>query len=70
VLCKTVGFYKANHTRVTRLLLCGLYLPYHPANHPVQGRGDDLMPRDGSNYYEKICLRGKVGTARKSGTCL
>jgi len=26
----------------------------------TQGRGDDLMPRDGSNYFEKICLRGEV----------
>ncbi|XP_023323415.1 uncharacterized protein LOC111697594 [Eurytemora carolleeae] len=26
----------------------------------TQGRGDDLMPRDGTNYFEKICLRGQV----------
>lgn len=24
-----------------------------------QGRTQDLIPRDGENYFEKICLRGK-----------
>ena len=24
----------------------------------MQGRGDDLAARDGTNYFEKICLRG------------
>ena len=27
-----------------------------------QGRTQDLIPRDGENYFEKICLRGKVLT--------
>ncbi len=25
-----------------------------------QGRGDTLAPRDGTNYFEKICLRGEI----------
>lgn len=27
-----------------------------------QGRTQDLIPRDGENYFEKICLRGKMRT--------
>ena len=30
----------------------------------LQGRGDDLVERDGSNYFEKICLRGKIENCR------
>ncbi|KAG8201928.1 hypothetical protein JTE90_027405 [Oedothorax gibbosus] len=30
-----------------------------------QGRTQDLIPRDGENYFEKICLRGPVATACK-----
>ena len=30
----------------------------------TQGRGDDLAERDGSNYFEKICLRGAVDQCR------
>ncbi len=26
----------------------------------MQGRGDDLVYRDGSNYFEKVCLRGQI----------
>lgn len=26
----------------------------------TQGRGDTLAPRDGSNYFEKVCLRGEI----------
>ena len=27
----------------------------------TQGRGDTLAPRDGTNYFEKVCLRGEIG---------
>ena len=30
----------------------------------VQGRGDELAERDGTNYFEKICLRGAVDGCR------
>ena len=30
----------------------------------TQGRGDDLAERDGTNYFEKICLRGNVDQCR------
>ena len=30
----------------------------------IQGRGDELAPRDGSNYFEKICLRGSIEKCR------
>ena len=30
----------------------------------TQGRGDSLAPRDGSSYFEKICLRGEVSDCR------
>jgi hypothetical protein len=30
----------------------------------TQGRGDTLAPRDGSNYFEKICLRGEISGCR------
>ena len=30
----------------------------------TQGRGDDLAERDGTNYFEKICLRGVVDQCR------
>ena len=30
----------------------------------TQGRGDTLAPRDGANYYEKICLRGEISACR------
>jgi len=30
----------------------------------TQGRGDDLVERDGTNYFEKICLRGKIDKCR------
>ena len=29
-----------------------------------QGRGDSLVPRDGSSYYEKVCLRGEISECR------
>ena len=31
---------------------------------PTQGRGDDLVERDGTNYFEKICLRGNIDQCR------
>ena len=34
-----------------------------PATHS-QGRGDDLVERDGTNYFEKICLRGNIDQCR------
>lgn len=30
----------------------------------TQGRGDTLAPRDGTNYFEKICLRGEISGCR------
>ena len=30
----------------------------------TQGRGDTLAPRDGTNYFEKICLRGQISGCR------
>ena len=30
----------------------------------TQGRGDDLVERDGTNYFEKICLRGNIDQCR------
>ena len=30
----------------------------------TQGRGDDLVVRDGTNYFEKICLRGNIENCR------
>lgn len=30
----------------------------------TQGRGDSLAPRDGSSYFEKICLRGEISQCR------
>jgi hypothetical protein len=32
-----------------------------------QGRGDSLAPRDGTNYFEKICLRGEISGCRDKG---
>ena len=26
----------------------------------LKGRGDTLAPRDGTNYFEKVCLRGEI----------
>ena len=33
-------------------------------DNPSQGRGDDLVERDGTNYFEKICLRGNIDRCR------
>ena len=30
----------------------------------TQGRGDTLAPRDGTNYFEKVCLRGEISGCR------
>ena len=30
----------------------------------IQGRGDELAERDGTNYFEKICLRGVIDGCR------
>ena len=30
----------------------------------TQGRGDTLARRDGTNYFEKICLRGQISGCR------
>ena len=38
-----------------------MFLLYH---FIIQGRGDELAERDGSNYFEKICLRGDVDACR------
>ena len=33
-------------------------------NVVIQGRGDELAERDGTNYFEKICLRGVIDGCR------
>ncbi len=30
----------------------------------TQGRGDTLAPRDGTSYFERICLRGEISSCR------
>ena len=47
-------YYKFNYHLITNV----------DANDSFKGRGDTLAKRDGTSYFEKICLRGDVDGCR------
>ena len=46
------------------------YWSYLKLDRNTQGRGDTLNKRDGTSYYEKICLRGDRAVAGCRVSCI
>ena len=46
------------------------YWSYLKLHRNTQGRGDTLNKRDGTSYYEKICLRGDRAVAGCRVSCV